>query len=129
MLVWKDEYSVGVELIDNQHKHLFEIGNKIYALLKDDLSLDRYDKIVEIINELKQYTDFHFKTEEKYMLENKYKGYFTQKVQHDDFIIKINEINLEKVDNNQDKYIDKILRFVFEWILNHILTEDIKINR
>ncbi len=92
--------------------------------MKDDLSIDKYDKIVEIINELKEYTVFHFKAEEDYMLQNKYKGYFTQKVQHDDFINKINEINLEKVDNNQDEAIDKILKFVFEWIINHILVQD-----
>ncbi len=34
MLEWKDKYSIGVELIDEQHKHLFEIGNKAVKLLK-----------------------------------------------------------------------------------------------
>jgi len=45
MLKWKDEYSIGIELIDEQHKHIFEIGNDAYELLKNDLSLDKYSKI------------------------------------------------------------------------------------
>ena len=30
--IWKDEYGVGIQLIDEQHKHFFEIVNKILDL-------------------------------------------------------------------------------------------------
>ncbi|MDP4126423.1 MAG: hemerythrin family protein [Bacillota bacterium] len=124
MLLWKDEYSIGVELIDEQHKHLFEIGNKIYDLLENYLYVDKYDKIVTIIKELSDYTKYHFKTEEDYMIQIKYPKYFNQKVEHDDFIQKIEEIDLGELDNNQDKHIRDILTFVFNWVLDHILKKD-----
>ncbi|AET70337.1 hemerythrin-like metal-binding domain-containing protein [Desulfosporosinus orientis DSM 765] len=124
MLEWKQEYEIGVELIDKQHQHLLEIGNSIYDLLENYLLADKYDKIVEIINELREYTKYHFKTEEGYMLKIKYPKYFDQKNEHDDFIAKIDEINLNDVDENQDKYIRDLLMFVFNWTIEHILKKD-----
>ncbi|MDF2878423.1 MAG: bacteriohemerythrin [Clostridia bacterium] len=124
MLVWKDEYSIGVPLIDEQHQHMFEIGNRAYELLKDDFCTDMYDGVVEIIKELKEYTKLHFKTEEEYMLSIRYNKYFSQKVEHDDFIQKINEVDFDKVDDDPKKYIEDILGFVFNWTLDHILQKD-----
>lgn len=124
MLVWKDKYSVAVELIDEQHKHLFEIGNNAYKLLRDDLCLDKYDRIVEIIEELRQYTRFHFKAEEQYMLKIGSKQYKSQKIAHDNFIKKINSVKLDNIDKDQKKYIEDLLAFIFNWILDHILEKD-----
>ncbi|WP_069998037.1 bacteriohemerythrin [Cellulosilyticum sp. I15G10I2] len=124
MLVWKDEYAIGVDIIDAQHKHLFEIGNDAYRLLRDDFCTDKYDGVIRIIQDLSEYTKFHFKTEEEYMLSIKYNRYFSQKVEHDDFIQKIEEINFDEIDEDPKKYIEDILAFVFEWVLEHILQKD-----
>lgn len=124
MLTWKDEYSIGIELIDTQHKHLFEIGNSAYELLNSDFCVDKYDRIVQVIEDLSQYTKFHFKSEEDYMLGIKYRQYFSQKVEHDDFIEKINAIKLDQIDINQKKYIEDLLAFIFNWIVEHILKKD-----
>lgn len=124
MLVWKDEYSIGVELIDKQHKHLFAIGNSIYELLENYILDDKYDKIIKILTDLREYTKYHFQSEEEYMLQVKYPGYFSQKVEHDDFIDKIEEVELQNLDENQEKYIRELMLFVFNWILEHILQRD-----
>lgn len=76
MITWKEEYSMGVEHIDNQHKHLVEIANKAYEVLKNDLYIDKFDKIVEILKELEDYTVYHFASEEEYMKQIGYEGYF-----------------------------------------------------
>lgn len=128
MLKWKDEYCIGIEKIDEQHKHLFEIGNMAYDLLYDDFKLDKYDNIIEIIEELRQYTLYHFHYEEEYMKYVSYNGFLSQKAQHDYFIKKINEVDLKEIDENQDGYLKDLLAFIFEWILKHILEEDKKIN-
>ncbi|WPC39643.1 hemerythrin family protein [Clostridium sp. JS66] len=124
MLEWKDKYSIGVELIDEQHKHLFEIGNKAVKLLKNDFYIDKYDKIIEIIQELCEYTEFHFKAEEGYMLKIGSKQYESQKIEHDAFIKKINSVDLNKIDSDQQKYLEDLLAFVFNWIIEHILQKD-----
>lgn len=124
MLVWKEEYGIGVDLIDEQHKHLFEIGNRAYEVLKDKLSIDKYDKMAEILGDLKEYTKYHFKTEEDYMLETGYEGYFSQKIAHKNFVGKLEEYDLDGLEELKDKEIEAILSFVFEWVLEHILRED-----
>lgn len=124
MLKWKDDYLIGIEAIDNQHKKLFEIAERAYDLLKNDMYIDKYDKIVEILDELKDYTAYHFKYEEEYMLSIKYKRYFSQKVAHDDFINKIQNIDLNKIDTDQDAYLLSILDFIINWISEHIIRTD-----
>ena len=53
IIKWKEEYSLGVEKIDQQHRKLFEIAGRAYELLKDELRIDKYDEIVAILEELK----------------------------------------------------------------------------
>lgn len=124
MIKWKDEYSIGIKLIDVQHKHIFEIGNNAYELLKNDLSLDKYSKIIQVVEDLRQYTKYHFKCEEEYMLKIHYENYDNQKMEHDNFIKKIYSFNVNKLDQSQDKYIEGLLYLIIDWILKHILQKD-----
>lgn len=127
MLVWKEEYGIGVDLIDEQHKHLFEIGNRAYSILKDKLCIDKYDKMAEVLEDLKEYTKYHFKTEENYMLDIGYSNYFAQKVAHKDFVDKLDSYDLNSIEELTNKEIEEILSFIFKWVLEHILKEDKKI--
>ena len=83
MYEMKEEYKIGVEIIDEQHKTLFVLADKAYMLLKDEFTLDKYDKIIHILEELKDYTIFHFKSEEEYMESINYKRLFTEKIEHE----------------------------------------------
>lgn len=124
MIQWKESYRIGVEEIDKQHQKLFEIANQAYDLLKNDMLVDKYDRIVSLIEELRDYTVYHFGYEENYMASINYKKRLSHKVIHDDFIAKINEVNLDNVDENQDQYLTEILDFVVQWIEQHILGTD-----
>jgi len=120
----KDEFKTGIEIIDNEHKMLFEIADKIYNLSKNEFIIDKYDRIVNLIEELKGYAALHFRDEEAYMESINYKKMFTQKVDHDNFIKKLNQIDLNDLDANQDEYIFDLLEFVNEWLVSHILEKD-----
>lgn len=124
MIKWSDKYSLGIETIDNQHKELFRLANEAYDLLKNEFYLDKYDEVVRLIEELKNYAIYHFKTEEKYMLDIEYKKTFSHKVIHNQFVEKVNSIDLEKMDENQEEYLISILQFIVDWIENHILKVD-----
>lgn len=124
MIQWKESYRLGIDEIDDQHKKLFEIANRAYELLKNDFVTDKYDRIVSIIEELKEYTVYHFSFEENYMASINYRKLLSHKVIHDDFIAKISEVDLDNVDENQDEYLMGILDFVVEWIEQHILGTD-----
>jgi hemerythrin len=124
MYEMKEEYKIGVELIDEQHKKLFELADKAYLLLKDDFSIDKYDKIVHILEELKDYTIFHFKSEEEYMESINYKRLFTQRIEHEKFIKALEDINYKYIDEKQDESLVKILNFLNDWLVEHILKTD-----
>lgn len=124
MFKWKSEYEVGVAEIDEQHKKLFEIANRAYELLNNNLYLDKYDKIVHIIEELRDYTVFHFKSEEEYMLRIGYRKFLSHKVEHQDFVKKFDSIDYSRIDNGQNEYIMELLNFIYKWIDEHILIKD-----
>lgn len=124
MLKWNEKYSIGVPVIDEQHKKLFDIGGRAYTLLKDEFSLDKYDKIVSIIQELAEYADYHFNYEEDYMKEIGYRKFLSQKVSHTGFMEKVKSIDFNHVDDNQDDYLKGILDYVLNWIAEHILVND-----
>jgi hemerythrin len=124
MYEMKEEYKIGVQQIDEQHEKLFNLADKAYLLLKDQFSIDKYDKIIEIIEELKDYTAFHFKFEEEYMRSINYKRIFSQMVEHHKFIEKLESINLRHLDDDQDKGLANILDFLNNWLVEHILKGD-----
>jgi hemerythrin len=124
MIKWSEEYKINVEPIDEQHKQLFEIANRVYDLLKNKLITDKYDAILEIVDELKSYTVYHFQTEETYMENIKYKRFLSQKIAHNDFLEKMDTIDVKKIDNGQNEYLIGILDFVCDWLVHHIIEED-----
>ena len=124
MYEFKEEYKTGIDFIDEQHKVLFGIADKTYNLLKNDLALDKYDKIVALIEELQNYTVFHFNAEEEYMNSINYKRMFTQKVEHDAFIKRIKDVDFSKIDQDQDDYIISILQLLNDWLTGHIFEND-----
>lgn len=127
MISWREEFALGIPQIDEQHKKLFDIAERIYELFKDEFAIDKYDRIVELIEELKDYTIYHFKTEEEYMESIGYKKIFTHKIEHEKFVDKITNVDLTQVDENHDAYLLEILDFVVKWIEKHILERDKKI--
>ncbi len=126
MLKWKDSYSVNVEEIDNQHKKLFEIGISLYNLssLKDDF--DHYDEIVNIIDELRDYTIYHFNFEEDLLRKNGYEDIESHSIEHDFFVKKLKRIEKKDIDGQQNQAIMEMTEFLIDWISSHILQSDMK---
>lgn len=124
MYEMKDEYLTGIELVDNEHRKLFEIAEKTYQLLHEEFIPDKYDHIQELLVELRNYTKMHFQHEEEYMISIQYKKLFTQKVQHDAFVKKLEEIDIQGLDENQDSVIEDLLKFLTDWLVSHIMEVD-----
>ena len=112
MYEMKPEYYTGIAQIDEEHKKLFEIADEAYELYKNEFIPDKYDHIAKILNELRDYTKIHFQHEEEYMKSINYKGMFMQKVQHDQFCQKLDELDLEHLDENSDEVIQEVLTFL-----------------
>ena len=120
----KEEYVTGIASVDTEHKRLFEIADEAYQLTKEEFLVDKYDQVRHILGELKEYALQHFEHEEAYMESINYKHMFIQKVQHDQFREKINDMNLEHLDENTDSMLEEILEYLTNWLINHILEHD-----
>ncbi len=130
LFAFTDKYKTGIELIDTEHKRLFEIINETYDLIHDDFAHDKYDQIMSLLGQLKDYTEFHFHDEEDYMTSINYPGLEAQKQAHESFIDKLVNIDiheLESMDDNQQQYLLDLVNFLVTWLSNHILGADKKI--
>ncbi len=127
----KPEYFTGITLIDEEHKQLFAYANEAYDLLQEEFIPDKYDRIVAILQELRNYTKKHFSDEEAYMESIQYKRIFTQKIQHQEFIDKLDNIDIDSIEagENQDEAIIDILEFLTNWLIHHILELDTLIGK
>ena len=62
-----DKYKTGITFVDDEHRRLFEIISDTNDLILDQLLHDKYDEIMRLLAELKDYTEFHFSEEEALM--------------------------------------------------------------
>lgn len=122
-----EDYLTGIALVDAEHKELFRIVDKADKLVKSFDELSGYDNIIEILNELKEYTKEHFSDEEEYMEGIQYEGLSAQKRAHEAFIDKLENIDLDQIDANPQEYLQELLEFLLGWLINHILYTDKKI--
>lgn len=127
MLAFSDKYCTGVEIIDKQHRRLFDILSDLNELNRDDFISDKYDAIADVVEELKDYTVKHFQDEERYMQSIQYEGLTAQQNVHQSFIDKMDMINLDEMDDNQQDYLDDLIDFLASWLINHIMNMDQKI--
>ncbi len=122
-----EDYLIGIDLIDREHEELFRIVGRANQLVKSyDTAVD-YDALMKILNELKAYTEEHFRDEEEYMEWIHYEGLAAQKRAHEAFIDKLENIDLDEIENNPQEYLQKLLEFLLGWLINHILYTDKKI--
>ncbi len=122
--IFTEKYRIGIPLIDGEHETLIEIIGEANQLVKEELLHDKYDEIINILEKLKNYTNEHFRDEEEYMESINYPGLEAQKMAHKAFVTKLEEIDLEQMDQNQQVYLEELMEFLFGWLSNHILKSD-----
>ena len=69
-LVWKDEYNIGIDIIDKEHERLFKIINKLFRFT-DEKSKSQW-ACQEGIKFFKDHAAKHFTEEEEYMASMEY---------------------------------------------------------
>lgn len=117
---WDDNLSVGIEEIDQQHKILVELINRLYTAIVTSTT----DKEIHgILNELVQYTVIHFAVEESLMRIFNYPDYDTHKKHHEDLTHQVLDIQA-KVLSGEKKVDLELLNFLRAWLTNHIMGED-----
>lgn len=121
---WSDKFSIGVKQIDDQHRKLFELVNNVYEHAHSDSAKDL---INSSLNELIDYTDYHFKEEEAFMVSNEYIRYEQHKMAHDNLRLQVVDFKSAISQGKGDT--KAFLKFLFDWLTKHIMDQDKKIGK
>ncbi len=130
MIEWDDSFSVGISIIDEQHKKLINIINDTIALILDkavdEMQFSKYgESILGILDEMAGYAKEHFATEEAYMLQFGYTEYSHHKEEHFNFFNKVTDYR-NKINGDDYQIACEIFEFLKKWIVDHIKVVDKK---
>ena len=124
---WKEEFNIGVDVIDKEHKKLFKIINKLFAFKEDEET--RQWACREGIKFFKGHAVNHFSDEEAYMDSIQYEGAEQHKRLHEGFrenTLPALEQELEQSGYASDA-MEHFLGVCAGWLIGHTLTEDVAI--
>lgn len=119
---WKDEYSVGLDSIDHQHKKLLSLINQLQTAV-DYSTGEEFER--EALDELVGYTKTHFSFEEGLMKDNGYPDYEPHKAQHEKMVKHVEEV-LAEYEQDHDTAMSNAVEFLKDWLINHINGTDQK---
>ena len=123
-LVWKDEYNIGVDIIDREHRRLFKIINKLFRFT-DDKNKSRW-ACQEGIKFFKDHAVKHFTEEEEYMASINYERLGVHMHIHSEFrerTLPALEEELEQTDYCPNA-VEHFLGVCAGWLVGHTLMED-----
>lgn len=124
---WKKSYETGIKQIDDDHKYLCSIINVLYDSIVSKDS-DHEAAFSKALNEITFYTQCHFKNEEAIMEKINYKFIERHKYMHKVFASTVIE-SANKYYSGRPFVANSFIRFLRDWILEHIALEDMKMAR
>ena len=117
---WSDNLSVGVDVIDGQHRYLIELINDLHGAMRDGKGREA---VGEVLDRLVEYTVFHFKTEERLMKAYRYGHPVYHLHEHEKLISRIVELQAQHK-SGQAGVSTAALKFLKDWLYEHILKVD-----
>ncbi|RDH89371.1 MAG: hemerythrin [endosymbiont of Seepiophila jonesi] len=119
---WSDSLSVGIEEIDEQHKILVNLINRMHQAIHERHGSDAAKGILA---ELADYTRIHFAVEESLMRILNYPGYEEHKEIHEELLNHVIEL-VQKVESGKTAIGFELLHFLKTWLTKHIMEEDMQ---
>ena len=132
MSLWNSAYETGNELVDNDHKEIFELVEQVLT----SSFKSRKDKVKTAIEFLANYVVRHFANEEQLMDESGYPRTDEHKKEHSDFLevatqlyekFLNNEFSLGEYENEDDDDLHfslEINKTVVGWLTKHVMGSD-----
>ncbi len=118
VLIWSEQYRVGVDAIDSDHQVIFDLTNKVSQHGLSD------GEIHKVIEEMIAYTRRHFRREEAIMAACGYEGLDEHQRYHRNLEDQIDDL-AEQYDKSLDtQALDRIRSFLRNWWSGHIMDVD-----
>jgi len=120
-VTWDENYSIGVPKIDDQHKELFALVNRLYAIKDDNFK----EEMRDILYKFRKYMIEHFEDEEKYMKGIGFPDLVNHMQMHKNIVDNITEIMQHS--SNMKILKVKLQIMAKKVVVGHIKDEDMKI--
>lgn len=118
---WNDSMSVGVPLIDNDHKALIHLINRLHESVAAG---DAYDALDDLLNRLVDYIDIHFTREERVMDACGYPEAAGHREEHAGFVDYIKGLRESFTAETAPNLAGDLAAYLKEWLNHHILIQD-----
>lgn len=123
LISWGPTLAVGVKEIDDQHQKLIALINQ----LNDAMVAGKGKETVgKVLADLIAYTQYHFSTEERLMAQHRYEFTTAHKEEHSKLVREVGEFE-KKFDAGNTFLSVEMMRFLRDWLSNHILASDKKL--
>ncbi len=117
---WTPDVQTNIQTVDRHHQSLFHLIDRLYQNMKSDTP----DAVIaQTLDDMIQYTDYHFKAEEAAFEEFKYPDFSKHKVQHDAFVRKAKQLR-EELNRGHKLLAGEVSDFLKAWINTHIKSCD-----
>ncbi len=125
LIDWKDEFRVGVESVDHEHRELITLINELHRAAEAGCD---HDAVVESLGEIYAQIAAHFALEERYMRESSYPAYGEHKADHELLLDQLRDI-MDRVEDDGSYDKDKLSEELEHWFTVHFRTHDARLHR
>ena len=115
---WKDEYSVGIEEIDNQHKTLLQFVADFERAAEGKA---HWNTVQPLIARTREFVKFHFAVEESLMQMVRYSRSAAHRAEHQDILEQLATLE-HRVLRQEAK--GELLQLMNTWLVEHIIESD-----
>ncbi len=119
MIEWNDGLSLGVKMIDNDHKRLLEIINELSIAISGNKTKEVID---DVFSDLEKYAMEHFHREESFIKKHNSSQLDKHILEHESFKVKIPELKTKLLKDNSAA--QDVVLYLIDWLFEHILIED-----
>lgn len=120
LINWENGYSVKVGEIDEQHKAWINLINYLHEAMKSGKGKEI---LGDILDEVINYTVYHFNSEEKFFAKYNYPDTIPHQKLHNDFVLQFRQIKKDYESGSTILSIE-VMNRLKDWLTNHILTID-----
>ena len=123
LMTWTEKMSVGVAVLDNDHRKLVEMVNVLFDEIKSGKGKEGVGKTLD---SLVAYTVEHFKREEQLFAKTLYSESAAHTAEHQKLCKQVGEIQQKYKAGATTAITLEVMSFLKNWLTNHIMGLDKK---
>lgn len=120
-LQWRDQFSVGNDLIDTDHKYLIDVVNRAEISLKANNSV----QLNAVLEELAHYGQSHFEREERVARAVGYPDADKLHQSHTKLVATLVKFKTEVGGDWSEAAVTEFTAFLRDWLIGHLIKEDL----